>query len=134
MKKKETGFFKTVRYICMVFVIALGLMTIVGTGGGGGGGSSSGGGGDGTVSTAITSGTAVARAKPASTSSSNSPTVNMVSYKNVASPGGTLTGQIDFSDSNGDVKEMIIAEKGVNKHNVISTSSASGILLNSISA
>ena len=41
MKKKGTGFFKTARYICMVFVIALGLMTIVGTGGGGGGGDGS---------------------------------------------------------------------------------------------
>ena len=38
MKKKGTGFFKTVRYICMVFVIAFGLMTIIGTGGGGGDG------------------------------------------------------------------------------------------------
>jgi len=39
MKKRGTGFFRTASYICMVFVIALGLMTIVGTGGGGGGGS-----------------------------------------------------------------------------------------------
>ena len=38
MREKGNGFFKTLRYICMVFVIALGLMTIVGTGGGGGGG------------------------------------------------------------------------------------------------
>lgn len=47
MKKRGTEYFKTLRYICMVFLIALGLMTIVGTGGGGGGG-----GGDSTTPTA----------------------------------------------------------------------------------
>ena len=126
MKKKESKYFKMLRYICMVFVIVLGLITIVGTGGGGGG-SSSGGGSDGTVSTSVTSGSAVAEAKPASTNSADSPTINMVSYKSVVSPGGVLDGQIDFRDANGDVKEMIIAEKGVNKHNLIDTDSASGI-------
>lgn len=38
MKKARNGFIKTLPYICLVGVIALGLMTIVGTGGGGGGG------------------------------------------------------------------------------------------------
>ena len=41
MKKKESGFFKTASYICMVFVIVLGFIAIVGTGGGGGGGTTS---------------------------------------------------------------------------------------------
>ena len=38
MKKVRRGFIKTLPYLCLVGVIALGLMTIVGTGGGGGGG------------------------------------------------------------------------------------------------
>lgn len=38
MKKAGTMFIKNLRYLCLVGVIALGLMTIVGTGGGGGGG------------------------------------------------------------------------------------------------
>jgi len=38
MKKARKGFIKTLPYLCLVGVIALGLMTIVGTGGGGGGG------------------------------------------------------------------------------------------------
>ena len=44
MKKARNGFTKTLPYLCLIGVIALGLMTIVGTGGGGGGG---GGGSDG---------------------------------------------------------------------------------------
>jgi hypothetical protein len=39
MKKAGNGFIKTLPYLCLVGVIALGLMTIVGTGGGGGNGS-----------------------------------------------------------------------------------------------
>lgn len=38
MKKARNGFIKTLPYLCLVGIIALGLMTIVGTGGGGGGG------------------------------------------------------------------------------------------------
>ncbi len=38
MKKARNGFIKNLRYLCLIGVIALGLMTIVGTGGGGGGG------------------------------------------------------------------------------------------------
>jgi len=38
MKKQRPMFVQNVRYVCMVTVILLGLMTIVGTGGGGGGG------------------------------------------------------------------------------------------------
>ena len=38
MKKSRNGFIKNLRYLCLVGVIALGLMTIVATGGGGGGG------------------------------------------------------------------------------------------------
>ena len=38
MKKAGAMFIKNLRYLCLVGVIALGLMTIVGTGGGGGGG------------------------------------------------------------------------------------------------
>lgn len=45
MKKVRNGFIKNFRYLCLIGVIALGLMTIVGTGGGGGGGDSGGGGG-----------------------------------------------------------------------------------------
>jgi hypothetical protein len=41
MKKAGTMFIKNLRYLCLVGVIALGLMTIVGTGGGGGGGGAS---------------------------------------------------------------------------------------------
>ena len=37
MKKAGTMFIKNLRYLCLVGVIAIGLMTIVGTGGGGGG-------------------------------------------------------------------------------------------------
>ena len=40
MKKAGTMFIKNLRYLCLMGVISLGLMTIVGTGGGGGGGSS----------------------------------------------------------------------------------------------
>jgi len=38
MKKARNGFMNTLPYLCLVGVIALGLMTIVGTGGDGGGG------------------------------------------------------------------------------------------------
>ena len=38
MKKARNGFMNTLPYLCLVGVIALGLMTIIGTGGGGGGG------------------------------------------------------------------------------------------------
>ena len=38
MNKARNGFIKTLPYLCLVGVIALGLMTIVGTGGGGGAG------------------------------------------------------------------------------------------------
>ena len=38
MKKARNGYIKNLHYLCLVGVIALGLMTIVGTGGGGGGG------------------------------------------------------------------------------------------------
>ena len=38
MKKARNGFIKALPYLCLVGVIALGFMTIVGTGGGGGGG------------------------------------------------------------------------------------------------
>ena len=38
MKKQRPMFVQNLRYVCMVTVILLGLMTIVGTGGGGGGG------------------------------------------------------------------------------------------------
>jgi hypothetical protein len=38
MKKSRNGLVKNLHYLCLVGVIALGLMTIVGTGGGGGGG------------------------------------------------------------------------------------------------
>jgi len=41
MKKTGNMFVKNLRYLCLVGVIALGLMTIVGTGGGGGGGGTS---------------------------------------------------------------------------------------------
>jgi hypothetical protein len=41
MKKAGTMFIKNLRYLCLVGVIAIGLMTIVGTGGGGGGGGGS---------------------------------------------------------------------------------------------
>ena len=33
--KRESGFFKTLRYICLISILILGLLTIVGTGGGG---------------------------------------------------------------------------------------------------
>ena len=50
MKKSRNGFVKNLHYICLIGVIALGLMTIVGTtgcgGGGGGGGEGEGGGSD----------------------------------------------------------------------------------------
>jgi len=38
MKKPANMFVKNLRYLCLVGVIAIGLMTVVGTGGGGGGG------------------------------------------------------------------------------------------------
>lgn len=38
MKKSGTLFINNLRYLCLIGVIALGLMTVVGTGGGGGGG------------------------------------------------------------------------------------------------
>ena len=38
MKKVRNGFIKNLRYLCLICILALGLMTIVGTGGGGGGG------------------------------------------------------------------------------------------------
>ncbi len=41
MKKVRNGLIKNLHYFCLIGVIALGLMTIVGTGGGGGGGGSS---------------------------------------------------------------------------------------------
>jgi hypothetical protein len=47
MKRSRNGFIKNLRYLCLVGVIALGLMTIVGTGGGGGGDGGDGGGGGG---------------------------------------------------------------------------------------
>ena len=37
MRKVKNGFIKNLHYLCLIGVIALGLMTIVGTGGGGGG-------------------------------------------------------------------------------------------------
>lgn len=40
MKKPKTSFLKNLRYLCLVGVIAFGLMTMVGSGGGGGGDSS----------------------------------------------------------------------------------------------
>jgi Tol biopolymer transport system component len=45
MKKAGTMFIKNMRYLCLVGVIAIGLMTIVGTGGGGGDGGGDGDGG-----------------------------------------------------------------------------------------
>jgi len=39
MKKARNWFIKNVHYLCLIGVVALGLMTIIGTGGGGGGGS-----------------------------------------------------------------------------------------------
>ena len=41
MKKVRNGFIQNLRYLCLIGFIALGLMTIVGTGGGGGGGGGS---------------------------------------------------------------------------------------------
>jgi hypothetical protein len=41
MKKVRNGLINNLRYLCLIGVIALGLMTIVGTGGGGGGGGGS---------------------------------------------------------------------------------------------
>lgn len=38
MKKSRNGFIKNLRYLCLIGVATLGLITIVGTGGGGGGG------------------------------------------------------------------------------------------------
>ena len=38
MKKKKRRLFESFRYICLVSLIVLGLITIVATGGGGGGG------------------------------------------------------------------------------------------------
>lgn len=38
MKKSRNGFIKNLHYLCLMGVVALGLMTIVATGGGGGGG------------------------------------------------------------------------------------------------
>ena len=38
MKKSRNGFIKNLRYLCLIGVIVLGLMTIVATGGSGGGG------------------------------------------------------------------------------------------------
>ncbi len=126
--RKESKIFKAFRYLCLSFVVVTGLVAIIGTGGGDGGG---GGGGesnnDPVVSTSITSGSVVASAKPTSTNSPNSPTINLISYENVVSPGGSLTGRIDFNDANGDVKEIIIAEKNVNKHNVITADYSRGI-------
>jgi hypothetical protein len=46
MKKARNGFIKNLRYMCLIGVIALGLMTIVGSNGGDGGGDGGGGGGD----------------------------------------------------------------------------------------
>jgi len=46
MKKVRNGFIRNLHYLCLVGVIALGLITIVGTGGGGGGGSGTTDGGD----------------------------------------------------------------------------------------
>ena len=40
MKMARKGLIKYLAYLCLVGVIALGLMTIIGTGGGGDGGSS----------------------------------------------------------------------------------------------
>ena len=37
MKKVRNEFIKSLYYLCLIGVIALGLMTIIGTGGGGGG-------------------------------------------------------------------------------------------------
>ena len=37
MKKLKNGFVKNLHYICVIGVIAIGLLTIVGTGGGGDG-------------------------------------------------------------------------------------------------
>ena len=42
MKKARKGLIKNLTYLCLVGVVALGLMTIIGTGGGGGGGDSNG--------------------------------------------------------------------------------------------
>jgi hypothetical protein len=107
--------------IAMMMLLAF---TACGGGGGGGGGESN---NDPVVSTSITSGSVVATAKPTSTNSPDSPSINLVSYENVVSPGGSLTGRIDFNDDNGDVREIIIVEKGANKHNVITTNYSSGI-------
>jgi hypothetical protein len=56
MVKKEIGGLKVFRYLALLFVIAVGLATIVATGGGGGGGSSSGG-GTGTLSLSLSDAT-----------------------------------------------------------------------------
>lgn len=54
MKKNENSFLKNLRYLCLVGVIALGLMTIVGSGGGGGGGGTGNGGTNGGSGTTAT--------------------------------------------------------------------------------
>ena len=78
------------------------------------------------ASNSITSGTAVASAKPAPTGSQDSPVVEIISYTNAATPGNLLSIKISFTDYDGNVKDVIIAEKGEDKHYVISVN-AGGI-------
>ena len=56
MKRVKNGFVKNLHYLCLAGVIALGFITIVGTGGGGGSGNSSG--GTGSVAVFVTDGPA----------------------------------------------------------------------------
>lgn len=59
--KTGSRFFKALRYFCLIGVIALGLMTTIGTGGGGGG--DDGGGGDSTTSNGDSGGNTTGKAK-----------------------------------------------------------------------
>lgn len=102
MKNSTTMFIRNLRYLCLVGVIALGLMTIVGTGGGGGGGGGTATTTDGTTDT-TTDTTADTTAPEDVTSLSAQPGDSKVSLSWTASANseGDLAGQKVYYSSDG---------------------------------
>lgn len=71
------------------------------------------------TSASITSGVVVNGARPASTGTYDSPVVKTMTWVGEVIRGELLSVEICFDDSDGNVRGIIIAEKGKNKYNVI---------------
>jgi len=114
MKKRYLGIM-----VAMLFIAFVTTFNYGGCGGGGGGSSSP---------RLFASGTVVASALPASTSSPDSPNITLVIVdNNVVAPGDTIDGTITVDVPNANLTELLYGEQGASTHNVSILSDVDGL-------